>query len=88
MNYKTIVLERIQNQPALHSQLAQRRALLSTVERYARDLRNRHWEWIQELSQARPDQSQTLHGSEALELALSELESWISSDFPQDTLSD
>jgi hypothetical protein len=75
MQYKTIVLELIQQQAELHERLRGNRTLLTTVDRLAGLLRNRHEAWISQLHQSRPGTGQQQLASEALELALEELES-------------
>jgi hypothetical protein len=75
MQYKTIVLELIQQQqPELHDQLRASRALLSTMERYALELKASHEEWMDRLSQRTPRSDRSQFSSEALEIALKELE--------------
>ena len=73
MHYKTIVLELLQQYPELHRELASRKKLLPTLERYAADLKARHDGWTQTLSRERPESAPSQIASEALELALQEL---------------
>ena len=80
MHYKTIVLELIQDHPALHEQLRASRTLLSTVERTAAALKSRHDFWMREIGQARPENDPSSISSEALELALQELQDNLPSD--------
>ena len=56
MQYKTMVLELIQARPEMHDQLRKERTLLATMERTARDLKTRHEELKELLSQPRPGQ--------------------------------
>ena len=42
MQYKTIVLELLQQRPEMHEQLRQQRKLLTTMEMYARELKASH----------------------------------------------
>jgi hypothetical protein len=84
MLYKTICLQMIQDRPQLYEQLLHKRILLATLERYALQLRTRHLMWKGLLSQAQPDISESQIASEALELALQELESDLPSASPQD----
>ena len=74
MQYKTIVLELLQQRPEMHDQLRKDRKLLPTVERYARELKTSHEAWKETLRQERPGSDQTQIASEALEMALKELE--------------
>jgi hypothetical protein len=71
--YKTIILEMLQENPALHEQLRSSRALLSTVNSYAIDLKASHEKWKAQLSQARPGSDSSQISSEAMELAVQEL---------------
>jgi hypothetical protein len=73
MQYKTIVLELLQQQTELHEQLRTNRQLLSALENYAQELRTSHHSWIETLAQAKPG-SALLIKSEAMEMALQELE--------------
>ena len=74
MQYKTIILELLQQRPQMHERLRQERMLLPTMERYARDLRTRHLEWKEQLMERQPDCEPSQIASEALEMALKELE--------------
>ena len=79
MQYKTIVLELIQQQPELHEQLRASRTLLATMNRHALELKARHEALMDRLSQARPGSDRSQLSSEALEIALKELEEDLSS---------
>ena len=74
MQYKTIILELLQQQPQMYDQLRKERKLLPTVELYARELKTSHEAWKETLSQERPGRNQSQIASEALEMALQELE--------------
>ncbi len=86
MQYKTIVLQMLEQQPELYDQLRRQRRMLPTLEYHARELKTLHEAWTEILSQATPagDPSQT--ASEALELALKDLEDRLLSGSPQDGL--
>jgi hypothetical protein len=71
--YKTITLELIQEQPELHDRLRLSRQLLSTVNRYAAELKASHEAWKEHFGQARPDSDPGQISSEAMELAVQEL---------------
>ena len=73
MHYKTIMLELLQQYPELHRELVSSKTLLSTLDRYAADLKARHENWTQTLSRERPQSAPSQIASEALELALQEL---------------
>ena len=82
MQYKTMVLELLQQHPQLYQQLLSRRTLLSTLESHARWLRARHEAWKHSLSQAKPGSEASQIASEALEMALKELEDHLPSGLP------
>jgi hypothetical protein len=75
--YKTIVLELLKQRPEMHNQLQMSRMLLSMLERYARELKANHETWKDRLSQAKPGSDQSQIASEALEIALKELEDFL-----------
>jgi hypothetical protein len=83
MQYKTIILEMLQNRPQLHEQLRKERKLLPAMENYARELKTSHQGWKELLSQIRPGSDKNQIASEALELALKELEDRLPSESPQ-----
>ena len=84
MQYKTIVLELLQQRPEMHEQLRKDRKLLPTMEIYAKELKTSHEAWKETLCQARPGSDQSQIASEALEMALKELEDRLPSASPQD----
>jgi len=88
MQYKTMVLELIQARPEMHDRLRKERMLLATMERTARELKTRHEELKELLSQARPGSDPSQIASEALEIALKELENSLPSASPPDEKSD
>ena len=79
MQYKTIVLELIQQQPELHEQFRASRTLLSTMDACALALKASHEEWMERLSHRRPGSDRRQLSSEALEIALKEVEEDLSS---------
>ena len=83
MQYKTIILELLQQRPEMHDQLRKSRKLLLTVERYARELKTSHEAWKENLSQARPGSDQSQIASEALEMALKEMEDRLPTESPR-----
>jgi hypothetical protein len=74
MQYKTIVLELLQQRPEMHEQLRKERKLLTTLEFYAKELKTSHEAWKELLDQAKPGSDQSQIASEALEIALKGLE--------------
>ena len=74
MLYKTMVLELLHQRPETQEQLRRTRSLLPTLESYARELKAHHEAWKEALSQTRPGSDPNLIASEALEMAVKELE--------------
>jgi len=84
MLYKTIVLELLEQRPRLHEELKQQRKLLATVGQYATELKASHEARQAELSLAKPESDPIQIASEALEMALKELEDRLPKEFPED----
>jgi len=74
MQYKTIILELLQQQPRMYEQFRKDRSLLETLERCAQVLKTNHEAWKEVLRQAKPASDPNQIASEALELALAQLE--------------
>ena len=74
MQYKTIALELLQQQTELHEQLRASRSLMPTLERCATELKASHQTWKETLSLAKSGSNPTQVASEAMELAIQELE--------------
>ena len=81
MQYKTIVLELLRDHPEAHQQLSSRRTLLPTIELYARELKASHEAWAECLRRAMPGRGGIQITSEALEIALWELENSLRAEF-------
>ena len=84
MQYKTIALELMKEQTALHELLRTTRRLLPMLEIFAQQLKDNHEGWKETLSQAKPDSDPSWINSQALELALKELENRLRALSPQD----
>ncbi len=84
MQYKTIVLELLQQRPEMHDQLRKERKLLLTMEHYAKELKTSHQAWTQLLAQMRPGSDKSQLSSEAMEIALKELEDRLPTASPPD----
>jgi hypothetical protein len=82
MNYKTIVLELFRNHPELQLRLQADKTLLTTLERCAGELRSIHEAWTNCLSLARPGSDESQIASEALEIAVKDLEDCLRSGSP------
>jgi hypothetical protein len=74
MLYKTIVLELLQGRPEVHEQLRRQKMLLATMEFYAAELKELHEAYKQELAEMKPGSGEKQIESQAMELALKELE--------------
>jgi hypothetical protein len=79
MHYKTIVLELLKQHPRILNRLRSERMLLTALDRYASQLKIRHEAWKDRLSQANPESDPSQIASEALEMALKELEDFLHS---------
>ena len=85
MNYMTIIHEMLLQRPKTRSQLRKSRTLLTTMERYAKELRANHEAWKEMLLQLHPDSHPMVVASEALEIALKEMEDRLPSDSAEET---
>ena len=74
MQYKSIVLQLLEQQPEIYNQLRRQKQVLPTMEHYARELRSLHLAWQETLAQATPGSDPSQIASEALEMATAELE--------------
>lgn len=74
MQYKSIVLQLLEQHPQIHADLQRQRKLRSTMEGYAKELKRKHEAWQAELTQVKPQSDPAQLASEALEIALQELE--------------
>jgi hypothetical protein len=84
MQYKTIVLELLRERPELHEQLRLTRRLLPTLETCSKELKASHETWKETLARANPGSDPSQIASEALELAIKELEDRLPTDSPAD----
>ena len=78
MQYKTIVLQILEQHPEIANPLRSQRLLLPTLDLLAKALKSRHEAWMDRLNQAKPGSSESQIASEALEFALKELENQFS----------
>jgi hypothetical protein len=84
MQYKTIVLQLLEQQPELYEPLRKKRNVLPTLELYAGVLKKKHEAWKAVLSPARPGSDPQQMASEALEIALVDLKNCLASQSPLD----
>lgn len=72
--YKTIVLELLRDRPALHEQLRASGTLLASMEQLAVAFRACHLDRMKALAENRPGSEPYQLSSEAMEMALQELQ--------------
>ena len=84
MQYKTIILELLQQRPQMHEQLRKSRKLLPAMEFYAKELKTSHEAWKETLSKEKPPSDQSQIASEAMEMAVKEMVDRLPSASPQD----
>ncbi len=84
MHYKTIVLNLLEDRPRLMRRLKRDRQLLATLETYALELKTSHETWRQELFKTKPGSAPEQLASEALELALADLQDRLPSESEND----
>ena len=84
MQYKTIMLQLLEQQPDLYHQLRRSRQLLPALDQYANQLKTLHESWKETLVQASPERDGSQVSSEALEMAIQELEGRLPTVYPQD----
>jgi hypothetical protein len=84
MLYKTICLQMIQDRPKLYDQFLSTRLLLTALDLYCNELKISHLSWKEQLARTRPGSSESQIASEALELAVKELEDRLPSASPPD----
>jgi hypothetical protein len=82
MKYMTIILELLQGRPEIRDQLTKNRTLLPTLELLARELKTRHEAWKEVLLKVKPQSDPSQIASEAMEMALKELEDRLPSASP------
>jgi hypothetical protein len=75
-------MELLQQRPEICERLQQSRMLLATLDFYANQLKATHEIWKQRLFQAKPSSGEIQIASEALEIALQEMEDFLASAFP------
>ena len=84
MLYKTIVLGLMERNRQLYKQLRRSRKLLSALDLYSSELKTSHEAWKERLSQAKPGSEENQIASEAMEMAVLELEDRLRSESPDE----
>lgn len=84
MQYMTMSLELLEQRPPLHGQLRKEHKLLTAMETLALHLKARHQAWKEQLTQDRPDSDPAQIASEALEIALQEIQVSLPSASPDE----
>ncbi len=82
MQYKTIVLELLEQNPELHETLRSSRILLATLDHCATMLSSRHQAWERQLANTKPGSHPSQIASEALELAVEETRACLAATSP------
>lgn len=80
MQYKTIVLHLLEQRPEMYDRLHRERQLLPALERFSQELKSGHEAWTDRLLQAKPDSDTKQIASEAMELALQDLQARMPSE--------
>ena len=82
MHYKMIVLELLENTvPEIHEKLRSKRLVLQTMERYAEELKICHDDRKTDLWRRKPHSDEIQINSEALELAMADIQSSLLQEF-------
>ena len=84
MQYKTIVLQLLRQHRELHHELRSNGTLQPTLDRYASELKTNHEILKDQLARANPGSDENQIASEALEIALSDLENCLPKKSAQD----
>jgi hypothetical protein len=87
MQYKTITLELLQENPALYERLRSSKRLLPAMDAYAIDLKTSHDQWKEAIAQANPGSDPSQIAAEALELAIEDLRHRLPCEYPNDEAS-
>jgi hypothetical protein len=84
MHYKTIVLRLLEQRLEIQAPLIKKRKLLQAVETHALELKASHETWKVQLLQSKPSSDPQQISSEAMELAIEELETRLYSAPPEE----
>jgi hypothetical protein len=84
MQYKTIALELLKQRTQMYDQLRRERKLMEAMEACATWLKEKHDAWTEQLAQARPTADPGQIASEAMELAIRDLEERLPPESPAD----
>jgi len=82
MQYKTIVLELLEQRAQYHETLRRQRQLLATLEAFAEELKSFHEKRKAQLRHNKPQSDPAQIASEALELAIDDLTSQLPAERP------
>ena len=82
MQYKTIMFHMLEQQAQRQGPHQASPMRITTLDHYSGELRASHQAWMTSLSRSRPGSDQAQIASEALELAIQELEERLQADFP------
>jgi hypothetical protein len=86
MQYKTIILELIQQNEPLHDRLRSQRNLLTTVDRLAAQLKADHETYLNEMTMQEPAASWPAVSQQAFEMAIKEAEEQLTAMTPAEVM--
>ncbi len=78
MQYKTIILELLQEYPEPYRRFQASRTLLLALDQYSLALKASHETWMDRIGRRRPGSDRSLVSGEALEFALQEIQDLLS----------
>ena len=84
MQYKTIALELLKQRPLMYDRLRRERKLMQAMEACASWLKENHDAWKEQLAPAMPTADPGQIASEAMELAIKDLEEHLPPESPPD----
>jgi hypothetical protein len=82
MQYKTIILHLLEQRPEIQDQLQSNKTMMPTLDRFSRELQDRHQSWVATLSQSGECCDESQVANEALEFALEEILGSLQREFP------
>jgi hypothetical protein len=82
MLYETIALHLLENRPEIHEQLRRNKQVLATMQLLAQQLKSSHELAKEQLLQRWPDSDPSQIASEAMEIAVMEVEALLPAAYP------
>ena len=84
MQYKTIILALLEKHLQLREELHKNQTLTTAIDNYVSELKDIHENWMVTLNEKRPGSDPAQISSEAMELALQDLENRLPSESPEE----